>query len=239
MKKLVAVTTADIIGSSRYSARDRRRLGQVLKAAFREVERRYVKAIHTRMTFRITVGDEFQWVMSDVAKSFDALTYLRAVVAGADLVPLPVFRASIGVGEIAVSTRRNPYEEDGSAFARSRLGLEAMTKTRQPMRWTKMIIGVPQSDGATDAVLCLADFMMQGWTTKQWEAIRWSSLDLKREAVARELRVAHQNVTKRLHAAGWLHFQVAAGFLRQILEDASHPRTGAILHRPVSTVQRA
>jgi len=234
---LVAVATADVIGSSRYGARDRRQLDQVLRRAFREVEHRYPKAVHTRMTFRITAGDEFQWVMSDVSQTFDALMYLRAVVAGAELVPVPRFRASIGVGDIVVSKRDSPYEEDGSAFARSRLGLQAVTKGRGPLRWTKLITGASESDAAADAVLCLADYMMQGWTTRQWEAIRWSLLDFKREEIARKLDVAHQNVTKPLHAAGWLHFQVAADFLRQLLEDTAHLQTGAELGRTRRRVQ--
>src|SRR5947207_8878355 len=44
----------------------------------------------------------------------------------------------------------------------------------------------------------LADFIQQSWTVAQWEAIRWSLLGLTREAIARKLKVAHQNVTKRL-----------------------------------------
>jgi hypothetical protein len=164
---VVAVTTADIIGSSRYDTRDRRRLDRVLKPAFRDVERRFPNAVHTKMAFRVTAGDEFQWVMSDVSKSVGALTYFRAVVAGAELAPAHVFRASIGVGEIAVSTRRNPYEEDGSAFAWSRLGLESMGRSRQPLRWTKLITGTSRDDAAADAVLCLMDFVMQGWTKQR------------------------------------------------------------------------
>ena len=89
---------------------------------------------------------------------------------------------------------------------------------RSPLRATKLITAVAEVDTAADAVLCLADFIQQSWTVAQWEAIRWSLLGLTREAIARKLKVAHQNVTKRLLAAGWPHFEVAAAFLRQLIE---------------------
>ena len=234
----VAVVTADIIGSTGYSAPDRRRIDALLRRAFRDAERRYPKAVHTRMAFRITTGDEFQWVMSDVSRTFDVLTYLRAVVASAGLVPAVRFRASIGVGGIAVSKRDSPYEEDGVAFARSRAGLEDIAKNRGPLRWTKLITGELRTDAAGDAVLCLADRLMQGWTTSQWEAVRWSLLGLKREQIAKRLNVAHQNVTKRLHAAGWLHFQVAVEFVRDLLGESAYPKKGAKPVRTLRTVQR-
>ena len=68
--KVVAVLTADIIGSSAYSREDRRRLDRVLRRAFADTERHFPKAIHTAMTFRITAGDEFQCVISDVTQAF-------------------------------------------------------------------------------------------------------------------------------------------------------------------------
>lgn len=217
----VAVVTADIVQSTRYSPEDRRQLDRLLRSGFREMEKRFLEAVHTRMAFRITAGDEFQWVMSGVPRAFDALMYLRAIAASGGLKPPVRFRASIGVGGISVATRDNPYEEDGTAFVQSRHGLASMTKARGPVRWTKLITGEPDIDSAADAVLCLLDRMMQSWTAPQWEAIRWSLLGLKREEIAKKLGIAHQNVTKRLHAASWLHFRVGRDFLYRLLESAA------------------
>ena len=80
-------------------------------------------------------------------------------------------------------------------------------------------------DDPADTVLCLTDFIQQSWTVPQWEAVRWSLLGLTREAIAAKLKVAHQNVTKRLLAAGWPHFEVAAAFLHELIErTARTPR---------------
>ena len=214
----IAVLTADVVGSSRYSSADRRKLDEVIRKAFAEVERRFPDAIHTRLAFRITAGDEFQCVISDAPRALDILTYLRAVVAASGLRPTVRLRASVGIGEISTPKRQNPYEEDGPAFVHARNGLEEIAKARSPLRATKLMTGVAEVDTAADAVLCLTDFIQQSWTVAQWEAIRWSLLELTREAIASKLKVAHQNVTKRLLAAGWPHFEVAAAFLRQLIE---------------------
>src|SRR2546422_6651751 len=76
----IAVLTADVVGSSRYSSTDRRKLDEVIRKAFAEVEHRFPDAIHTRLAFRITAGDEFQCVISDTPRVLDILTYFRAVV---------------------------------------------------------------------------------------------------------------------------------------------------------------
>lgn len=218
--RLVAVVTADIIGSSSYSRDDRRKVDRVLRNAFADTERRFPRSMQTRMAFRITAGDEFQCVIADVAQAFTILTYVRAIAATGGLRPPVRFRASIGVGGMSTPKRASPYEEDGTAFANARHGLEDIVKGRGPLRWTKLVTGAMQLDEPADAVLCLSDYLQQGWTVPQWEAIRWSLLGLTREVIGKRLRIAHQNVTKRLLAAGWPHFEVAATFLRRSLETA-------------------
>ena len=219
----VAVLTADIIQSTRYSRLERQRLNRALLKAFDEVVQRYPKAVHTRLAFRITAGDEFQCVFSDVAKTFDILTYLRATLATTSgLKPIVRFRASIGVGEISVAGRSSPYEEDGEAFAHARRGLEQLEKGRHN-RWTKIVTGQAELDSTADVVLTLSDYLEQGWTVPQWEAVRWSLLELTREEISKKLKVRHQNVSKRLSAAGWHQFRVASKFLGDLLGRASKP----------------
>jgi hypothetical protein len=228
----VAVVTADIIGSSRYSQQDRRRLDGILRRAFEEVERRFRDVIHTRLAFRITAGDEFQFVVSAIPEAFTVLMYLRALVAAGGFCHR-LFRASLGVGEIGVPARW-PVRRGRDAFVRSRRGLRDRQGGSR-VRW--FAITEHEIDSTADVVLCLVDYMLQSWTVPQWEAIRWSLLGLTREEIARKLRrpsasragrssgrgraqIAHQNVTKRLLAAGWPYFQVADAFLRRLLEEA-------------------
>jgi len=216
----VAVLTADIIGSSKYSPPDRNKLDRVLRAAFSDTERRFKGAFHTRMTFRITAGDEFQCVIANVGQAFDIVTHLRAIATTAELEPAVRFRASLGVGQLSTPKRKSSYEEDGTAFLYSRRGLEELVKGRGLVRWMKIVTGDQQRDRAIDTVLCLTDFVQQSWTVAQWEAVRWSLLGSTREAIAKRLDIAHQNVTKRLMAAGWPCFSQASAFLRDELASS-------------------
>jgi len=219
--RIVAVMTGDIIGSKRYSPKERRRLDQVLRAAFGDMERRFPGAIHTRIAFRITAGDEFQCVIRDVPRALEILTYVRAVAATGGLSPPVRFRASLGVGDISVGKRANPYEEDGTAFVRSRQGLDELDKMRSPKRWTKVLTGKKERDSAADAVLCLADYLFERWTVPQWEAVRWTILGHTRQSISKKLGIAHQNVTKRLLAAGWPYLEHPFRFVGGLLQEAS------------------
>lgn len=224
----IAVITADVVGSSKYSSGDRSRLDGILRAAFRETEQRFPRAFHTGLAFRVTAGDEFQCVLAEVPQVLSVLTYLRAVAATAKLEPPIKFRASIGIGTLSTPKRSNPYEQDGVAFVRARNGLERLSKGRSSTRSTALVTGHKATDTAAVAVLSLADYIMEGWTIPQWEAVRWALLGLKRHEVAVKLRIAHQNVTKRLLAAGWPQIDVAFASMADLLD---------LLDKPVSTQQ--
>jgi len=218
----VAVLTADIIHSTRYTKAERQRIDRVLMKAFTEVNRVYPRALQTKPAFRVTAGDEFQCVFADVPESFNILTYLRCVCATSGLKPPLTFRASIGVGSISVSGKTSPYEEDGEAFVRSRRGLEQLEKEKRT-RWTKIITGNQDADAAIDVILLLLDKMQQDWTVPQWEAVKWILAGQTREQVSKKLKVAHQNVTKRLAAAGWQAFKVSSKYLTERLRETCKP----------------
>lgn len=214
--------TADIINSTLYESTERRRIDQILMKAFAEIDRTYPQALQTKPAFRVTAGDEFQCVFGDVPESFNLVTYLRCICATSGLKPSLTFRASIGVGSISVSGKRSSYEQDGEAFVRSRRGLEQLEKEKRT-RWTKITTGNEDTDAAVDVILLLLDQMQRDWTVAQWEAVKWISMGKTREQVSKKLKVAHQNVTKRLAAAGWQSFKISADFLKEQLQDKCKP----------------
>lgn len=218
-KKNVSVLTADIVHSTHYSLSQRHQINQALLKSFKEIEERFPKAIYTPLAFRITAGDEFQCVFREVSQTFDILTYLRASVATSKIRPIIMFRTSIGVGKISVSGKSNPYEQDGPAFVRSRRGLEELYKTRQ--RLTRIVIDDLERARTMNVILLLLDRLQKNWTVPQWQAIKWSILGLTREEIAKKLHVAHQNVTKRLLAAGWQEFRLASELLREMLAKSA------------------
>ena len=213
----VAVITADIVGSSRYSSEDRQRVDEILRHGFQETRAAYRGVLRGRLNFRVTAGDEFQWVIGEPSKALETLTHLRAVVATADLKLGVRFRASIGVGEISVAGYENTYEQDGSAFVRARRGLEELATRRGVTRSTKLTTGKEHIDAVADAILGLADFLFQRWSSSQWEAVRWSVQGETREAIASKLKISHQGVTKRLITSGWPHLEPALGVVSGML----------------------
>lgn len=205
----IAVVTADIVGSSRYAATARRNVDHVLRAGFRETRRAYKNALRGRLSFRITAGDEFQWIVEDPAKALETLTYLRAVVASSAPKLRLHFRAAIGIGEIAVRGKGDTYEQDGIAFVRARQGLEAFSGRRGATRWTTITTGQETTDRTVDAILSIADFHFSRWSPEQWEAIRWTLHGESREAIAKRLRISTEAVRKRLKTAGWPNLEPA------------------------------
>jgi len=67
------------------------------------------------------------------------------------------------------------------------------------------------------------------WTAAQWEAVGWTMQGLNRQQAARKLKIRHQNVSKRLGAAGWPAVALA---LKYIGHGLSHPKKGAIENAP-------
>lgn len=217
----VVVITADIINSRVYRPRDRAAIAKGLRDAIRITSRQYRRDIHTPVSFRVTIGDEFQWVIGTPTKAFEVLLFMRSVVADLKIDPMVAFRASIGVGPIAVNTGRSSYEKDGPAFVRSRDGLDFLNSHRS--RWTALIIGDGPADQTADALMTLLDSFQQRWTRLQWQAVRLTLTGMKRAEIATRLRVAHQNISKRLIAAEWDVFRVGAESVSQLIE---HRNTG-------------
>lgn len=220
-RSAVAVITADLVGSTRYQPRDRALITRRLRQAFVLVAKQYPQAVNTPATFRITAGDEFQWVVAAVPDAFDIVVFLRAVVAAIDVDPVVAFRASIGVGVLTVGGGASSYEQDGPAFVRSRAGLTFLGRRRS--RWTALVSGEAATDRTADAVLTLLDSFQQRWTRSQWEAVRWALAGLNRTEIAARLGVAHQSASKRLIAAEWDTFAVGCGLIRELLESGRGP----------------
>jgi hypothetical protein len=226
MERIVAVVTCDIIRSQKYSTDQRKKIDTILKKEFATLSRIYKSAIHTPTSVNVTVGDEFQFVLSKVEKAYELTVFYRALVALADLMPMLSFRSSIGIGEIAVENKKNSYSEDGSAFHRSRLGINFFRDQKiRGKRRTKIVSGEATLDETLDTVLMYQDLFEERWTRAQWEAIRWRLVLPTYEEIANKLGIAYQNVQKRLKAANWDEFSQGLEFVERSL--TTHPQRGA------------
>src|SRR4030043_1103768 len=227
MERVVAVVTCDIVRSQRYSTEQRRKIDTILKKEFTKVSKTYKNAIHTPASYNVTVGDEFQFVISKVEKVYGLTIFYRALVALADVTPMLSFRSSIGMGEIAVENRKDSYSQDGKAFHRSRLGINFFRDQKyKGKRRTKILTGESTLDETLNMILMYQDLLEEKWTRAQWEAIRWRLVLPTYEEIAKKLGIAYQNVQKRLKAANWDEFSQGVNFVEKVL--TSHLQKGAI-----------
>jgi hypothetical protein len=216
MGKIVATVTCDIVKSQRYSTELRKRIDTILKKEFTKVYKACPNAIHTPTSFNITVGDEFQFVLSKVEKAYELTIFYRALVALADITPTVSFRSSIGIGEIAVENKKDSYSQDGKAFHRSRDGINFFRNQKfRGRRRTKIVTGDRALDETLDVILMYQDLLEEKWTRAQWEAIRWRLMLPTYEEIAGKLGVAYQNVQKRLKAANWDEFNKGKEFIEK------------------------
>jgi hypothetical protein len=227
MGKIVAAVTCDIVRSQRYSTELRKRIDSILKKEFTKAYKAYPNVIHTPTSFNVTVGDEFQFVLSKVEKAYELTIFYRALVALADITPMISFRSSIGIGEIAVENKKDSYSQDGKAFHRSRDGINFFRNQKfRGRRRTKIVTGDRVLDETLDLILMYQDLLEEKWTRAQWEAIRWRLMLPTYEEIAGKLGVAYQNVQKRLKAANWDEFSKGIEFIEKVL--TSHLQKGVI-----------
>src|SRR4030043_1762613 len=218
MERVVAVVTCDIVRSQRYSTDQRRKVDTILKKEFTTVTKTYKNAVHTPTSYNVTVGDEFQFVISKVEKVYGLTIFYRALVALTDRTPMLSFRSSIGIGEIAVENKKDSYSQDGKAFHRSRAGINFFRDQKyKGKRRTKIVTGDTTLDETLDLILMFQDLLEEKWTRAQWEAIRWRLMLPTYEEIANKLGVAYQNVQKRLKAANWDEFSKGIEFIEKVL----------------------
>jgi len=218
-RKIVAVVTCDIFQSQKYTTEQRKKIDSILKREFKKVAVHYREAIHTPTSFKVTQGDEFQFVLNKPEKSYEIMVCYRTLVALAEIEPVLGFRSSIGIGEIAVENRRDSYAEDGKAFHRSRLGLDRFTSQRsRGKRWSRIITGNDALDETLDVILMYQDLLEESWTRAQREAVWWRFQLPTYEAMAEKIGVAYQNVQKRLKAGRWEEFSRGLEFVEGTLQ---------------------
>ena len=231
--RTVAVVTGDLIRSRDYSASQRGRVNVALHRSFASAIHATGEKALTQLDFRVTAGDEFQFILGTPSQALDVILLMRSALSQESIKPMIRFRGSVGIGPTkyrpAKGGESRPYEWDGPAFLLAREGLERIKRTRAD-RWTTIVTGRSDLNAELDVILGLIDELQRGWTAAQWEAIGWTLRGLTRQDTARRVKVAHQNISKRLSAAGWPSVERALAFAR--LRLSPHPPKGANPYSP-------
>jgi hypothetical protein len=114
---------------------------------------------------------------------------------------------------VALGRSARSYERDGPACVRSREALNSLKRSQR----TAVRCGDAARDRTFDVLFTLMDEIQRRWTREQWHAIDFMLRSNTTLKAAAALGVAHQNVSKRLQAAGWREFDIGLDYVRESL----------------------
>jgi len=135
--------------------------------------------------------------LGSAAEAFPLLHALRTVLR-ADPVSVPVeLVAGIGAGNEVEAVRRATE------------ALKALGRKRR--QYTRAVTGDPDSDVVLAALCRTIDALVGGWTDAQWQAVHRRDGGKTLQQIGEELRIAYQNVSKRLIAARYSLYQDVLG----------------------------
>ena len=212
-KKIFAVLTGDLIGSSRFNIEKQRdEVLLALKDSFNKIESIDIIASN----FEIHRGDSFQGVLSKPEEALQTAIILRSNLLSrfkGKRFRLDA-RISIGIGTIDYLPKEHVGEGDGEAFRNSGTELDKMKKGEH-----RLIIKTPWQDVndefQTESVLL--DSLIQRWTKEQAEAILYQIHGLKQEEIAKILGISQPAVFQRLKTASYWSVQAFLERFRTVI----------------------
>lgn len=203
----VLVVIADMVASRRAS--DRNALQQRTQRVLAEINQQPLLSPYT-----ITLGDEFQAVLSDASCVFQHSAIIQAA-----LYPVRV-RFSLAVGDITTKiNRQQALGMDGPAFYAARDGIELLRKNRSLYH----ISGLPGESAALgNASLQLLSHNVNKWKQHRHAIMAALGQGHKVQQIAEQLGISDKAVYKSISAGGVEHnleiFRQLAILINQALE---------------------
>lgn len=197
-KKIFAVLTGDLVGSSRFKLEKQRdEVLSILKDSFIKVESPDIIACH----FAIHRGDSFQGVLSRPEEALKAAIIIRTNLLSRFLETKTRLdaRIAIGIGKIDYLPENQVGEGDGEAFRNSGVELDKMKKGEQNLTiktpW-------PEINKELQTESALINAIIYRWTKEQAEAIMYQIQGYTQEEIAKKLEISQSAVFQRLRTGG-------------------------------------
>jgi hypothetical protein len=167
---------------------DRAEVQARTEEALAEANRTFAHSI--AVPFTITLGDEWQGLLTSVAAALEADFHLRH-----RLHPLPI-ASGIGSGSLSTPVRERTPRMDGPCFHRSREALDRAKERKGSA--TVLQSGAPLSDEPINALCLLLHAVSERWTPRQFASLT-AYLDYGTEvAAARSLGVTQPTLHQSL-----------------------------------------
>lgn len=201
---MVAVLTADLVDSSRYSKEVLEEVLDTLKEEFQNITREQGEA---SVRFKIYRGDSFQGV---VKTPEDALSIALRIKASINRIhgrktksraysKIADLKLAIGVGTQNVE-REAIAESNGEAFQFSGRTLDEM---KSGNRKTRLKTINEEVNNEFNTSLFLLDTITDKWSTASAEVVYHLLTGLKEKEVAAAINISQSAVNQRKKAAGW------------------------------------
>lgn len=172
------------------------------------------------ITFRPTVGDEFQGAIQSPQNAFEIYALIRSEF------PVAIYCA-IGIGDI-----QKPFTRErgmrGTAFYRARDALE-MCKNKKRNIFIKSSDTSSQIDDVINTLLQFIEVLEHSWTERQREVVGYYRRhpDYTYEQLGKHFSVSKQSISQTLKAANWEAISEGENLTKELLKKMdlySRPR---------------
>lgn len=199
---MIAVISADLLGSSNYSHELLEKVLLVLKNEFDELKKK------SDAPFKIYRGDSFQGVLHHPAQALHIVLKLKTAINQLNdsdlsnkrnLAIKADMRCAIGIGTYDFE-RESIAEANGQAFQLSGRTLDSMKSSH---RKTELKTPIEAVDEEFNISLLLLDTLTDKWSIASAEVVYYLLQGMKETEIGEELNISQSAVNQRKKAAGW------------------------------------
>ena len=219
---MIAVLTADLIDSTKYSDDTLRFIIEQLQDEFKALAKEYTNAAHFSM-FR---GDSFQGVLQSPADALKVALRLKATVTKAQLdqttskavIPIGDVRIAIGIGE-------GQFPEDSINTANSeayQLSGRLLDGMKELGRKTQMSCADEAINDEFLTTFAFLDNATDRWSVASSEVIYYLLKGLKEQEIADILDRSQAAINLRKKAASWQEIQGLLQRFEKVIKNYTH-----------------
>lgn len=159
--------------------------------------------------FTVTLGDEFQGLLSDPEVIPEILWRLRR-----DLPTVEIW-AGVGFGTLDTALKERAIGMDGPVFHRARKGVD---RAREDDIHGGVFVGFGDDDVVLTGLARLLDHQRSSFSPAQLEAMEGVRSGHSQSEIAADAGVTPQAISKRLRTAGWEVYRMGEEALRALLD---------------------